>query len=156
LEFPELSLNEALEKPDSESFPASGSQNFCAGHQPADYCHSDVQASVFADFMVSVPVLLDSCGQLPVIRQLLNIVPQAVSLPLALHFLLASQAEAIQSPRGTTNVTEHRFRRRHPVAVNLFTLRAFHPVFHPEGVVWLAIVLDGERDLSSGTFAMVG
>src|SRR5690606_39570487 len=42
------------------------------------------------------------------------------------------------------------------VTVDFLTLRAVHSVLHPVGIVGQALVLDGERDLSSGAFAMVG
>ena len=41
------------------------------------------------------------------------------------------------------------------MAVDLFTPRAVHPVFHPVGVVGQSLVLDGERHLSAFAFPMI-
>lgn len=76
-------------------------------------------------------------------------------MPLALHFLLASQAEAIEA-FGRANVAEHRPNHRHAVAVDLFALWAIDSVFHPVRVVGQAFVLDSERDLPRRALAMVG
>jgi hypothetical protein len=64
-------------------------------------------------------------------------------VPLALHPVSAPQTEAIE-PLIRANVAEHRFHHRHPVAIDLFALRAVYPMFHPVGVVGLVLVLDGE------------
>lgn len=42
------------------------------------------------------------------------------------------------------------------MAIDGFALRAVDAVLHPVGVVGLALVLDGERDLPSRAFSVVG
>jgi len=92
--------------------------------------------------------------QLSVIRQFLDVVHQAIQLPLALHFFLTAQTEAIQA-LGRSDVAEHGFHHRHSVAVDLFASRAVNPVFHPVGVVRQSLVFDGERHLSARPFAVI-
>ena len=54
-------------------------------------------------------------------------------MPLPLYFGFASQAEAVQSFVGA-DVAEDRFDNGHPVAVDLFAVRAVDAMFHPVGV----------------------
>lgn len=96
-----------------------------------------------------------SRSQLSIIRQFLDVVHQAIQLPLGLYFSLPAQTEAIQT-FGRADVTEYRFHHRHAVTVNFFASRAVYPVFHPVGVVRQSLVFDGERHLSAGTIPMVG
>ena len=89
------------------------------------------------------------------IRQFLDVVHQAIQLPLALDLFPATQAEAVQA-LGCTDVAEHRFHHRHAVAVDLFALLAVDSLFHPVGVVRQAFVFDGERYLSAGALTVIG
>tara|TARA_R110002167_G_scaffold20378_4_gene74543 strand:+ start:3209 stop:3553 length:345 start_codon:yes stop_codon:yes gene_type:complete len=57
--------------------------------------------------------------------QFFYIVYQAIKLPL--YFVFASQAEAVQSFVGA-DVAEDRFYNGHPVAVDLFAVRAVYAI----------------------------
>ena len=54
-------------------------------------------------------------------------------MPLALHLLFASQAEAIQL-FIRADVAEHGLHHRHAMAVDFFALLAIHPMLHLTGI----------------------
>ena len=60
--------------------------------------------------------------------QFFYIMHQAVKLPLPLYFGFASQAEAVQS-FIRADVAEYRFDNGHPMAVNLFAVKAVERCF---------------------------
>mgnify|MGYP003644558831 FL=1 len=70
---------------------------------------------------------------MPIFCQFFYIMNKAIQLPLALYFVFASQAEAVQSFVGA-DVAEDRFDNGHPVAVDLFAVGAVDSMFHPVGV----------------------
>jgi len=96
-----------------------------------------------------------SCCQQPIVRQLLNVVHQAIQLPLALYLLFAPQAETIQT-FVAAYVAEHRLNHRHAMTVNRFALLAIDAVLHPVGIGRAAPELQGVGDLSSFAFAVGG
>jgi hypothetical protein len=91
---------------------------------------------------------------LSVIRQLLNVVHQAIQLPLTLHLLFAPQTEAIQT-LVATDVAEHRLNHGYAMTVNRFALLTIDSVFHPVGIRRAAPEFQSVRDLSSFAFTMI-
>ena len=79
---------------------------------------------------------------------------QAIELPLTLHLLFASQAEAVQ-PFVAADIAEHGFHYRHPVTVDFFAFLAIHSVLHPVGIRRASPQLQGVRDLSSFAFVVI-
>tara|TARA_R110000823_G_C15950318_1_gene501615 strand:+ start:2658 stop:2942 length:285 start_codon:yes stop_codon:yes gene_type:complete len=75
-------------------------------------------------------------------------------LPLALHLLFASQAEAIQL-FIRADVAEHGLHHRHAVAVDFFALLAIHPMLHLTGIGRASLDFQGIGDLPSFAFAVI-
>ena len=93
--------------------------------------------------------------QLPIILQFLNIMHQADQLPLALNFLLASQAKPVQ-PFVDADIAKHRLNHRHAVAIDLSPLITGYAMFHPVRIVRRSLVPQDKRYYSTMPFVVVG
>lgn len=93
-------------------------------------------------------------GALSVVLQLLNVVYQAIQLPLALNLSTATQAEAIQ-PLVGTDIAKYRLDYRHSVAVDRFALGAVHAVLHPVRITGWPVGFELEGYLSSCALAVL-
>ena len=70
--------------------------------------------------------------RIPVMRQLLDVVHQAVELPLRIHFLLASEGEAVEL-FVVPDVAEHRFHRGKAPPVSRLSFGAVDTSLHLVG-----------------------
>lgn len=100
----------------------------------------------------SIPALV---RQLPITLQLLNIMPLAIQLPLALNFLLASQAKAVQ-PFVDAYIVKYRLNHRHALAIDVSPLIAVYAMFHPVRIVRRSLVPQDERGDSTMPSVVVG
>lgn len=91
---------------------------------------------------------------LAVVGQLLQVVHQAIQLPLALNLSAATQAEPIQTFVGA-DIAKRRLHHRHPVAIDRFAFGAVHTVLHPVGVAGWPVGFELERYLSSCALAVL-
>src|SRR5919198_158505 len=94
-------------------------------------CASDSSVTVSAERALSV--LSWGLLRVSVMRQRLNIVDQAIQLPLAGNFNSAPQCEAVQ-PLVVPQVPEHWLRRRESSANHLPPTLAVELALHPRGM----------------------